>query len=441
MCFALVFSALSVVGFAQDSYSLGHHKSTKIKFELVDNLIVLPVEVNGVRLSFILDTGLSKTILFNVINFPKDFQIDQADVVLIRGLGDGESVEAIRSENNILRIGHAINQNQDLLVIFDETINFTPRLGIAVHGIIGYDILKDFIVEINYSRSFVKLHTTEHYNYKFGHRWQTFPIELVSNKPYINVEVLLKEEEPHTLKLLIDSGGSDALWLFENDSLGIKPMEHQYFNDFLGKGLSGSIFGKRSKVELLSLGTYNLKLVNVAYPDEEAIYIARRHKERNGSIAGELLKRFNIVFDYQNRKMSLKKNANFNDPFSYNKSGITIEQDGERVVVEEDRALENLGYNKSNHNNDHQSAFVKPTYKFNLKPAFRIMELRTESPASKAGLKIGDIILSINEVLVHKYSIQDINSLFRGENEKVIRIKVDRDGKILNFRFVLKALY
>lgn len=65
-----------------------------------------------------------------------------------------------------MRIGKALNPNQDLYVVFDNSINFTPILGVPVHGIIGYDLLKDFIVEINYRRQFIKLHNPQTYKYK-----------------------------------------------------------------------------------------------------------------------------------------------------------------------------------------------------------------------------------------------------------------------------------
>ena len=41
-------------------------KRQNIKFQLINNLIVIPVEINGTELTFILDSGVSKPILFNL---------------------------------------------------------------------------------------------------------------------------------------------------------------------------------------------------------------------------------------------------------------------------------------------------------------------------------------------------------------------------------------
>ena len=105
-------------------------------------------------------------------------------------------------------------------------------------------------------------------------------MEFNQNKPYINAEVEIHSKQI-PVKLLIDSGGSDALWLFEDDSLGIFPDNKTYFVDFLGKGLSGSIYGKRTRISSFSLKDFQLNKVNVAFPDSSAISYARKFKEKS----------------------------------------------------------------------------------------------------------------------------------------------------------------
>ena len=129
---------------------------------------------------------------------------------------------------------------------------------------------------------------------------------LNQNKPYIDASVEINSNII-PVKLLIDSGGSDALWLFEDENIGMAPVGDKYFEDYLGKGLSGSVYGKRSKVTSFSLNSFILEEVNVAFPDSISISFARKFKERSGSISGELLKRFNIIMDYPNGKVTFKK--------------------------------------------------------------------------------------------------------------------------------------
>jgi len=433
--FILILVVTSVT--SQSKFNLPRHDNDKIKFQLIDNLIVIPVELNGIALSFILDTGVSKPILFNFVN-TDSLQIKNVETIYLRGLGAGGSIEALRSKRNLFKIGNAININQDVYVVFDNSINFTSRLGVDVHGIIGYDIFKDFIVEINYSSKFIRLNKHENFKYRKCKKCESFDLTLYKKKPYIDAEIGINEQKI-PVKLLIDTGGSDALWLFEDYSKGILPNKDKFFIDFLGKGLSGEVFGKRTKIKSFFLKDFELNNVNVAFPDSASISFARNFKERNGTIAGNMLKRFNIVFDYRNKKITLKRNSNFKAPFYYNKSGIVIEQDGIRVVREEYNKSSVDNYGRSNDN----SAVINlsTTYRFSLKPAYTIVVLRKDSPAERAGLLINDVIISVNGKETYSMKLQDVNSFFRSENGKLVRLRIDRNGQSLSFQFRLEDVF
>ena len=62
-----VFSFINF-SFAQAKFIVQNKTQTsKVKFKLINNLIIVPVEINGVVLSFLLDTGVSKPIIFNFL--------------------------------------------------------------------------------------------------------------------------------------------------------------------------------------------------------------------------------------------------------------------------------------------------------------------------------------------------------------------------------------
>ncbi|MEZ4796029.1 MAG: aspartyl protease family protein [Flavobacteriaceae bacterium] len=435
---AFIFLLCGLFSFSQGKFVLQGVKKDKINFKLINNLIVIPVEINGVELSFLLDTGVSKPIIFNFLNLTEDLQINQAEKIYLRGLGEGESVEALKSTNNIFKIGKAISISQSLYAVFDPDLNFAPRLGVPIHGIIGYDFLKDFIVEVNYSARYIRIYDPESYKPKNCSSCEVFDIEFFNNKPYITGSVeMAKEDIPVTL--LIDSGGSDAIWLFDDEERGINIPE-KYFEDFLGRGLSGSVYGKRAKVSSFSLGRFKLRHVNAAFPDSTSISFARKFKERSGTVSGEVLKRFNIIYDYLNNKVSLKKNRNFSEPFYYNKSGISLEHDGVRVVrtVEQDRGISR--FQSANESVAISDLVVSGNYKYSLAPSFKIVELRIDSPAYRAGLQLGDVILSINNKHAHLYSMQQIIQMFYGEDGKRIRLVIDRQGIQKRFEFKLESL-
>ena len=436
LCLFLSFCFQSL---AQGRFVLQDDSQDRINFKLINNLIVIPVEVNGVKLSFLLDTGVSKPIIFNFLNISEALQINQTEKIYLRGLGEGESVEALRSSGNIFKIGDAININQDLYAIFDPTMNFAPRLGVPVHGIIGYDFFKDFIVEVNYSKKNIKFHNRETYEYKDCKSCETLGLEFYNNKPYLISSVSFNGSEDLPIKLLIDSGGSDALWLFEDEEKNIKIPENS-FADFLGKGLSGSVYGQRSQVKNYKIGKFKLRNVNAAFPDSISISYAKKIKDRSGSIAGNLLKRFNIIFDYGNAKITFKKNKYYGEPFYYNRSGITLEHNGVRVVKEVDRGATIQGYKTNSEGATSYSTAFAGSYTYSLAPSFTIVELRENSPAKRAGIEIGDIILNINGRYAHNYSLQELMQMFFDEEGKKIRLLIDRKGVQMTYYFRLESL-
>ncbi|RZW48427.1 MAG: PDZ domain-containing protein [Flavobacteriaceae bacterium] len=405
---------------------------------MINNLIVIPVEVNGVELSFLVDTGVSKPIIFNFLNITEALQINQAEQIFLRGLGEGEPVEALRSRNNIFKIGNAININQDLYAIFDPALNFAPRLGVPIHGIIGYDFFKDFIVEINYSKRFIRINEPETYRPKRCRKCVTLKLDFFNNKPYIDSVVQLEDQEI-PVKLLIDSGGSDSIWLFQDEEKNVE-VPDKYYDDFLGRGLSGKVYGKRAKLAKFILADFELKGVNVAFPDSTSISYARKFKDRNGSIAGNILKRFNLIFNYAEGTVTIKRNRYFSNPFYYNKSGIELEHDGVRVVKEVNKDIPLNPIGTGNESVAQQSLIIAGSYRYALAPSFVIAEIRKDSPAERAGLMVGDVILNINNKHAHQYDMQQIIQMFYAETGKRIKLIIDRQGIQKKFQFKLENL-
>ena len=424
---------------AQGEFYLDKKKSDKIKFELINNLIVFPVEVNGVELSFLLDTGVSKPIIFNFLNISEALQINQTEKIFIKGLGDGLAIEALKSVNNIFRVGDAINFKQELFAIFDPSFNFAPQLGVPIHGIIGYDFLKDFIVEINYVQRHLRLMNIDTYKQKKCKRCEVFDLEFNSNKPYIDGFATVHDKEV-PVKLLIDSGGSDALWLFEDQESLISVPENN-FEDFLGRGLSGTVYGKRSRIKEFRLNRFKLKNVNAAFPDSSAIHIAKRFKERSGSLSGDILKRFTVIFDYSRKKVKLRPNRYFDDPFTYNKSGMVLEHDGVRPVKVARKTVTKSSFLNSDNTNLAQFGMnLSGGYEYLLAPSFKIVELRYGSPALEAGLQVGDVILNINGRGAHSFTLQEIMQHFYDDTGKTIKMTIDRNGMQLRYKFNLKDI-
>ncbi|MCM4173105.1 PDZ domain-containing protein [Arenibacter sp. TNZ] len=428
-----------VVLFSQNYELPIGEKYQKIKFKLVNNLIIVPIEVNGTNLSFILDSGVNKPILFNLSD--KDsIQINNVSEIAIKGLGEGDAIDALSSSGNVFKIGKAINNDQLLYVVMDKELNLSPRLGLPVHGIIGYDLFRDFVVEINYSSKFIKLHFPELYKRPKKARTQTLPLHIVQNKAYVQGHVLMKNKHSIPVKLLVDSGSSDAIWLFEDIGKGLGVPKNNY-EDFLGQGLSGSVFGKRTKIEGISLGSFQLKDAKVAFPDLQYFNSITSLGDRNGSLGGEVLKRFTLVFNYRERTLSLRKNALFNRPFDFNLSGIDIQHNGVRYISEslaDPRGLVVKDSGKSF--GDVQLLFENRT-RLSVVPEIIVSGIRAGSPGHEAGLQEGDVILAVNGKKIHKYKLQQILHMLNEKEGKRVKVLIERYQRDMLITYVLKDVF
>ena len=438
LIFALFFSFFT---FSQSKFQFYGEKEKKqtLEFQLINNLIVIPLEINGKELSFILDTGVTKTVLFN-LTANDSIGLNNVEKIRIRGLGNGEPVEALLSKNNKLRIGNIKTQNESLYVIFKDAFDLSARMGVTIHGIVGHDFLKDVITKIDYGSKQLTFYNPKFYKQKKCKKCVTFPLEFHRDKPYINVNAKLDSvgNKLIGLKLLVDTGGSDAIWLFENSKKNIKtPIRH--FKDILGEGFSGTIYGKRSKIPQLFLGKHIIKQPTVSFLDSSSTIHARKFKDRNGSIGSGLLKRFKVWIDYPNKRIVLKKQSSLKKGFYYNMSGLLVIYNGQELVKEKVNNLVNNPYSiqQSNTNKDSTVSLIT-TYHYNFKPSFKISNVLLDSPAGKVGLKENDIILKINGKPAYEYTLNSINSMFFTNPNKKIRLLVRRGVTKLKYEFRLK---
>lgn len=413
-------------------------RSPKIRFELINNLVIVPVEVNGTPLRFILDSGVSKPILFNLSD-QDSIQLKNVSRISIKGLGGGEPIEALASVGNTFRLANAANFNQALYVVLDKDLNFSPALGITVHGIIGYDIFRDFVVELNYGRQFLRLHHPDHYRGKSSAKEMTLPLEIQGSKAYLKGEVVVQGGEAVPVKLLMDTGSSDAVWLFPDPEAGL-PVPDKNYEDFLGKGLSGTIFGKRTRIERLQLGDFVLQDAKAAFPYMESFQAVQDLGDRNGSLGGEVLKRFNMVVNYPAGEVVLGKNARFSSPFHFNMAGIEIEHAGVRYIAERITDARGVVRQDEVPFGNVQIMLGNQT-RVSLVPEIVVSAIRAGSPAEEVGLREGDIILAVNGKKVHQYKLQEIVRMINEKQGKRVRLLIERTNRNLMFSFVLRDLF
>lgn len=421
---------LSIFVNAQNSFELINTKKAVIPFQFINNLIFIPINVNGAELTFLLDTGVSETILFSLEN--KEVKLSNVEKVKFSGLGGSLSIDGLKSERNMGKIGDEIvNTSMSLYIILDEEFNISSHVGIPVNGVIGYQFFKNHPVYIDYISKKLTVYENSDLLKKKVRKFEEFPITIERDKPYLYAGVEMTNEKKDS-KLLIDLGNNDAIWLFPTL---IKNFVYNRPNidDFLGRGFNGDILGKRSRIHNFYLGSFKFEKPLTAMPDEYSIQHVTLVENRKGSVGSEIMRRFTVAFDYPAKKLYLKKNRFFNDPFHFNMSGLDFKQDGlewqqDRITIETQKSATVV-------NEVYKDAFQ---YKFSLKPIFSIAGVRKDSPAYEAGLKKDDRILSINGDLTSEMTLEKIVEIMKSSEGRNITMIIQRKNEKLTVRFTLQ---
>jgi hypothetical protein len=379
-------------------------KSIAIDFKKASNLIIIPVTINeSDTLNFILDTGVRFPIITE-LPFVNKLNLNYLMPVQIQGLGEGHDLTAYRSNNNTIKMGGLTAWNQEVQMIIDENFQISHMLGIPVHGLIGFNLFRDYIVKIDYSSDKLILYRPEHHKYRDRKKDIILPLHFDGNKPFVRTSIVTEDLQEVPVKLLVDTGASDALWLSEKSDERIEVPDN-HIETFLGRGLNGDLYGIKGRLDGLWVGPLVLPKPIVAFPNSELIDQLISSNDRNGTLGAEILRRFIVTIDYRNSRMTLRPTYRVKEDFNYNMSGMEV---------------------------------INPMPGL---PIFTITDIRENSPAYFAGLQVNDQILSLNNNNHQSLELNDINLLLQSKENKKIKITVLRSGEEYKTSFELKRVF
>lgn len=379
-------------------------KSMTINFKSSSNLIIIPVAINNSdTLNFILDTGVRYPIITE-LPFVNKLNLNFLQPINVKGLGEGEQLTAYRSGNNTINIDGLVAFDQEIHMVINENFQISHILGIPVHGLIGFNLFKDYVVKIDYEQHKLTLTKPEHFNYKEKEKDIVLPLTFEQNKPFVKTSIVTDKNEDVPVKLLVDTGASDAIWLSTNSDNRISLPEN-HIETFLGRGLSGDLYGKKGRIGAIWVGPLVLYEPIVAFPENELVDQLIGKNDRNGTLGAEILRRFYVTMDYPNKRLILRPNSNLKDDFNYNMSGLEV------------------------------------TNPMPGLPIFIISDIRKNSPAYYAGIKENDQIISLNSSSHKTLTLNDINLLFQSQQDRRIKLTVLRDGEQVKTEFFLKKMF
>ena len=280
--------------------------SYQVPFKLERNRVIIPVSVNGSReLDILLDTGMR---FDGVYLFHKELadEIDMSGAIEVRvpGAGSGEASTAMMIESGKIKFGDVVVDSQK--VIISQSAH---TQGFGSDGVIGWNLFGHYTVGIDYDNERIALHNTSFV--QADTTWQTVPIVLKDDIPFLDAAVEAADGEKTTMSLYIDLASGDALELLVRPDQKFK-MPDNLEKSYLGTGLSGDIYGSYGRTKSLTLGTYQLRHIKTAFAPAE---VRSKQQRADGILGDDCMRRFNIIFDYTHGFLYLKPNSYFETPF------------------------------------------------------------------------------------------------------------------------------
>jgi hypothetical protein len=174
-----------------------------IPIEIVDNLLFLPVSINGSRpLQFILDGGSSVFVIDPVVI--RELSLRTEGNGTIKGAGEGR-VKVTYADSINYNLGPTkIDVPKSTVIDLSKAVP-----GHECAGLIGYELFERYVVEINYQDKTVKLFDPQTYKYT-GHG-SVLPLTISTKRAFVKATVKVAGPTSEIHSYLIDTGSSDSV--------------------------------------------------------------------------------------------------------------------------------------------------------------------------------------------------------------------------------------
>ena len=343
---------------------------------LLNNLPVIYVRIGySAPLPFILDTGASSTV------------IDQAEAARLNlkttsgtdVTTGGGSVQSTEVRDVFIDVGRLKLPKSTMVAI--DLAPLASGLGQPISGILGYDVFKQFVVQIDYARKTVAFHTPARYSAPTGA--EVLPITIRDQVPFVSSEILGASGST-AINLVLDTGQTSALTLVRSfvDKQRLLTTGQPEVRITTGALLPGQVPAAVTRVNGLKLGRFTLGhiVTNVA-ADAEAAGV---EEDSTGILGGALLKRFIVTIDYSRNQVILQSRSDdgLAEPTEFDMSGISLAAQGD-------------------------------SYR-----EYRVRSVIPASPGADAGVMTGDVIATINGRPAEELTLNDVRDLFRRDGQE-----------------------
>ncbi|MFY0653224.1 MAG: aspartyl protease family protein [Cyclobacteriaceae bacterium] len=322
------FASTILIFLASLSFSLAQTPLTSVPFELYGDHVFIKIKVNNSRdLDFIFDTGDGLTVL-NIETAKELNMLSGSDAKKTSAEGEisGKLLKHQKIEINNIEL-------RDIEIYETSLRHLEMSIGRTIDGIIGYDMLENYVVSMNFDKLSFDLYDSKGYAYKGNGR--RLPINLTSYIPHVSANVVLANGETVSGEFFVDTGAKATI------DFNTPYVKKHGLTDKIGESYIYLVAGlgkkeyehHQGKAKSLTFSGFQFDDVPVGLSHAE--HGIQNNKKVTGIFGSGLLRLFNITYDYKNKTMYWEKNDKYNVPFSFNASGLELQlsKDMSKVLI------------------------------------------------------------------------------------------------------------
>ena len=269
--------------------------------------IFVPLRVNNSEpLWFILDSGSSDTVLNKRLVEKLKLKVEAVG----EAVGGGGAEAAVLTSGVSFHLPGMRLTNQQVPAI--DFKGLEASLGRNIDGMLGYDFIRRFVVEVDYEERVIKIYNAAIYRYRG--RGQTLPITTEDGQPHVRLKVTLPRREPVEGKFIVDSGAGGATLEFASPFVQTHKLLDtiQLLDTISLAAIGGHVNISYGRGKNIQLGRFLLENPIIGFSQTKKGSQARRNIA--GLIGAKLLRRFKVIYDDKRRRIIFEPNNSFAQP-------------------------------------------------------------------------------------------------------------------------------
>jgi hypothetical protein len=269
--------------------------------------IFVPVRVNNSEpLWFVLDSGSADTVLNKRLVEKLNLKVEATG----EAEGGGGVEEAILTSGVTLNLSGLRLPNLQVPAL--DFKGLEASLGRDIDGMLGYDFIRRFVVEVNYEGRAIKIFNAATYRYRG--RGESLPITTDNGQPHIRLKVALPGRGPIRGKFIVDGGAGGTTLEFASPFVQRQKLLDtiELLDTTSLAAIGGSVNISYGRGKNIQLGRFLLENPIVGFSQAKSGSQGKRNIA--GLIGAKLLRRFTIIYDDKRRRIIFEPNNSFAQP-------------------------------------------------------------------------------------------------------------------------------